>query len=88
MMTSLVDIKDAAVRLATGEQPYAFEMSDHITTVGPACGYGADYLSHLRTEGRYAESLEEATQIAGARGATITGVWFVKSKPQPGASTQ
>jgi hypothetical protein len=78
MMTSLVDIEDARGRLATGEQPYAFEISDNITMVGPACGYGTDYLRNLRLEGRYAESIEEATEIVDARGATITGIWFVK----------
>jgi hypothetical protein len=78
MMTNLVDIEDAMGRLASGEKPYAFEMSDSITMVGPACGYGADYLGHLRTEGRYAESVEEAAQIANTRGATIIGIWFVK----------
>ena len=77
-MTSLVDIEDARARLASGEQPYAFETSDRVTMVGPACGYGSDYLSHLRTEGRYAESFEEATRISDARGATIVGIWFVK----------
>ncbi|HSB09296.1 MAG TPA: hypothetical protein VLM38_07265 [Blastocatellia bacterium] len=82
MMTNLVDIGDATLRLAAGEQPYAFEISDRMTMVGPACGYGADYLSHLRIEGRYAESLDEAKRIAGARGATITGVWFVKAQPE------
>ena len=79
MMTNLVDVANAAGRLASGEQPYAFEMSDSVTMVGPACGYGADYLRHLQTEGRYAATLEEATRIAGARGATIIGIWFVKS---------
>jgi hypothetical protein len=79
MLTSLVDIEAAKGRLASGERPYAFEMSDHVTMVGPACGYGADYLRRLRTEGRYAESIEEATQIADSRGAAITGIWFVKS---------
>lgn len=78
MMTNLVNIEDARGRLATGELPYAFEMSDHIIMVGPACGYGTDYLRLLRTEGRYAESIEEATIMADARGAAITGVWFVK----------
>jgi len=78
MITSLVDIEDAGDRLASGERPYAFEMSDHITMVGPACGYGADYLRHLRTEGRYAESIEEAMRFADSRGATVTGIWFVK----------
>lgn len=85
MMTSLVDIEDARSRLAAGEQPYAFEFSDHLTIVGPACGYGADYLTHLRTQGRYSESLEDATQIALEGGATITGVWFVKQPPKPGS---
>ena len=78
MITNLVNVEDAKGRLASGEQPYAFEISDHITMVGPACGYGADYLRHLRVEGRYAESIEEATSIVDARGATITGIWFVK----------
>jgi hypothetical protein len=78
MITSLIDVEDARVRLASGELPYAFEISDQIMMVGPACGYGADYLRHLRTEGRYAESFEEATRMADLRGATITGIWFVK----------
>lgn len=77
-MTNLVDIEDARARLASGEQPYAFETSDHVTMVGPACGYGSDYLSHLRIEGRYAESFEEATRVSDARGATVVGIWFVK----------
>jgi hypothetical protein len=83
MNTRLVNIDDARGRLASGEEAYAFEISDRLMLVGPACGYGADYLKHLRTEGRYAESIEEATRIADSRGATITGVWFVKPKPQP-----
>jgi len=78
MITSLVDIKDVGERLSSGERPYAFEISDHIVMVGPACGYGTDYLRHLRTEGRYAESIEEATQMAQERGATVIGIWFVK----------
>ena len=79
MMTSLVDIEDARGRLASGEQPYAFEISDRVTMVGPACGFGTDYLRHLQTEGRYAATFEEATRMADERGATIIGIWFVKS---------
>lgn len=79
MMTSLVDIAQASSRLAAGEQAYAFEISDNITMVGRACGFGTDYLRHLRTEGRYAETLEEATRVAVARGAVITGIWFVRT---------
>lgn len=81
-MTSLVDIEDARGRLASGESPYAFELSDRITMVGPACGFGADYLRGLRAEGRYAENVEEANKIADARGATIIGIWFVKKITQ------
>ena len=80
MMTRLVDIEDARGRLEAGERPYAFEMSDRVTMVGPACGYGADYLKSLRTQGRYAESLEEANEIADRRGVTLTGIWFVSEK--------
>lgn len=83
MMTRLVDIEDARGRLAAGEQPYAFEMSDRTTMVGPACGYGTEYLKYLRTQGRYAESAEEASDIAGRKGATLTGIWFVSNR-RPG----
>jgi hypothetical protein len=77
MMTRLVDMEGAGGRLAAGEQPYAYEMSDRTTLVGPACGYGTEYLKYLRTQGRYAESVGEASDIAGRRGVTLTGVWFV-----------
>jgi len=53
--------------------------------MGPACGFGADYLRHLRTQGRYAENLEEANQIIQTRGAAITGIWFVKPQPSVGS---
>src|SRR5271168_1196400 len=78
MRTSLVDTEDATARLESGEQPYAFELSDRVTMVGPACGYGTAYLKHLRVEGRYVESIQEAIQVAATRGATVTGVWFVQ----------
>jgi hypothetical protein len=78
MITSLVNVENAMARLASGEQPYAFVISDHFTMAGPACGFGTDYLFHLRKEGRYAEDIEEATRIAARRGATVTGIWFVK----------
>ena len=82
MMTRLVDIKDAEGRLAAGEQAYAFETSDRTTLVGPACGYGTEYLKYLRTEGRYAENLQEASDIADRRGVTLTGIWFVSESRQ------
>ena len=78
MMTQLVDIEDAKPRLACGERPYGFQISGNITLLGPACGFGADYLSKLRTEGRYAETLEEAIQIAEGLGVSVTGIWFVE----------
>lgn len=79
MMTKLVDIEDATGRLAAGEQPYAFEMSDGVTMVGPACGYGTEYLKYLRTQGRYAENVEEASEIANCRSVTLTGIWFISA---------
>jgi hypothetical protein len=35
-MTNLVDNEDAQERLASGEQPYAFEVSTDIASVGPS----------------------------------------------------
>src|SRR5262249_38400836 len=78
MMTKLVDIEDAKPRLASGERPYGFQISGDVTLLGPACGFGADYLRRLKTEGRYAETLDEAAQIAKKLGGSITGIWFVK----------
>jgi hypothetical protein len=78
MMTQLVDIEDAKPRLACGERPYGFQTNENVTVLGPACGFGADYLRKLRTEGRYAEDLDEATRIADELGGSITGIWFVK----------
>jgi hypothetical protein len=85
MMTRLVDVEDAKGRLAAGEQPYAFEMSDRTTMVGPACGYGTEYLKYLRTQGRYAESVEEASDLADRRGATLVGIWFVNQDRRAGS---
>lgn len=78
MLTKLIKIEDAGEHIAQGEKPYAFETSDDTTMLGPACGFGADYLRYLQTQGRYAENIEEANQIIQARGAAITGIWFVK----------
>ena len=47
MLTTLIDIEDARGRLAAGERPYAFEMSDRATVAGPACGYRTEYLNGL-----------------------------------------
>lgn len=79
MITNLVDIEDARQRLECGERPYGFQISENITLLGPACGFGPHYLRRLKTEGRYAETLDEATRIAEKLGAPITGIWFVKT---------
>lgn len=79
MIVSLVDLEEAGARLATGEQPYEFKTSDpKLRLLGPACGFGAEYLQRCRKEGLDAESIEEAHVFARARNATITGIWFVK----------
>jgi hypothetical protein len=78
MVTTLVDVEEAQERLATDEQPYAFQIGDHTIMLGPACRFGAHYLQTLKTEGRYADRFAEVTSRANARGVTITGIWFVK----------
>jgi hypothetical protein len=78
MKITLVNLKDAKERLATDEQPYAFQISDDTMVLGPACRFGANYLQDLRTKGGYAESFEEATQLSDAKGALIIGIWFLK----------
>lgn len=79
MLVTLIDIEDATTRLAAGEQPYEYMTSDpQIRLLGPACGFGATVLQNYRKDGLYAESLAEARTMAGAKQATITGVWFVK----------
>lgn len=79
MMVTLVDIDQAGERLAAGEPVYEFQTGDlKLRLLGPACGFGAEYLRRLRKEGLYAESIEEAGEMARVRGTTITGIWFVK----------
>ena len=79
MTVTLVDIEKAGEQLAAGEQPYEFQTGDpKLRILGPACGFGAQLLQRLRREGFYAESLEEAGEMARAKNATITGIWFVK----------
>ncbi len=80
MTINLVDIEKALERLAAGEPAYEFETEDRkLRILGPACGFGADYLKRLRSQGLYAESIEEACEMARAKDLTIIGIWFVKS---------
>lgn len=79
MVISLVDVEEAAKRLAAGEQAYEFKTNNpKLRLLGPACGFGADCLQRYRRDGLYAESIEEAHDMALAKSATIIGVWFVK----------
>lgn len=79
MVTSLVDLEEAGERLASGEPAYEFKTSDpKLRILGPACGFGADCLQRYRKDGLYAESMKEAHDMAQAKSATITGVWFIK----------
>lgn len=79
MTITLIDINDALVRLAAGEQAYEYETEDPgVRILGPACGFGAGSLQIYRNEGKYAEGITEAQALAQARSLTITGVWFVK----------
>lgn len=82
MIVTLIDLEEAEVRLKAGEPPYEF-MTDHpqLRLLGPACQYGATLLQSYRQRGLYAESLAEAREMARAKNATVTGVWFVKREP-------
>jgi hypothetical protein len=80
MIVNLVDIDKALERLVAGEPAYEFETEDRTMRIlGPACGFGGDYLKRLRKDGLYADNIEEARQMARARNLTIIGIWFVKS---------
>jgi hypothetical protein len=79
LIVNLVDLEQACERLAAGEDAYEYQTEDlALRILGPACGFGTDYLQRLRRDGLYAESLEEARAQARARNIAITGVWFVK----------
>jgi hypothetical protein len=79
LIVILVDLEQACERLAAGENAYEYQTEDQtLRLLGPACGFGADYLRRLRNDGLYAESLEEAHAQARARNVVLTGVWFVK----------
>jgi hypothetical protein len=75
----LVDLEQACERLADGEDAFEYQTEDHtLRILGPACGFGTEYLRRLRIDGLYAESLDEANAQAQARNVVLTGVWFVK----------
>jgi hypothetical protein len=81
MRVTLVDMEQAVERLDGGEQAYEFQTEDNsLRMLGPACGFGPDYLRRLRGEGLYAESLEEARAHALTKNVSVTGVWFVKQQ--------
>ena len=79
MVVTLIDLAEAGERLRAGEQAYEFQTDDkRLRMLGPACGFGVDYLRRLRGEGLYAETLEEATEHARNKNVALIGVWFVK----------
>jgi hypothetical protein len=79
MFITLIDLADAGERLDAGEQAYEYQTDDKsLRILGPACGFGADYLRRLRGQGLYAETLKEAIEHARSRNVALTGVWFVK----------
>ncbi len=79
MNVALVDVDEAGERLDAGEQAYEYQTEDRaLRILGPACGFGPELLRRLRSEGLYAETLEEARAHARTRNVALTGVWFVK----------
>ena len=82
MVVTLSNLEEAAARLAAGELPYEFMTSNsRLRLLGPACGFGATLLQRYRQDGLYAENLAEAHEMARAKNATLTGIWFVKRAP-------
>ena len=83
MVVTLIDLEEAATRLAAGELAYEFMTSNpRLRLLGPACGFGTAILQRYRSEGLYAENLGEANEMARSKQVTITGVWFVKREPR------
>ena len=79
MIINLIDLAEAGERLDAGEQAYEYQTDNKaLRLLGPACGFGPDYLRRLRGEGLYAETLDEAITHARTKNAALTGVWFVK----------
>jgi hypothetical protein len=79
MTINLIDLAEAGERLDAGELAYEYQTDNKaLRILGPACGFGADYLRRLRGEGLYAETLDEAIAHAQTKNAALTGVWFVK----------
>jgi len=79
MTINLIDLAEAGERLDAGEKAYEYQTDNKaLRILGPACGFGPDYLRRLRGEGLYAESLDEAIAHAQTKNAALTGVWFVK----------
>ncbi len=79
MKVTLIDVAEADERMNAGERAYEFQTDDKsMRMLGPACEFGAEYLSRLRIQGLYAETMEEARAHALLKNVSLTGVWFVK----------
>ena len=79
MTITLIDLAEAGERLDAGEQAYEYQTDNKaLRLLGPACGFGPDYLRRLQKERLYAETLDEAIAHARTKNAALTGVWFVK----------
>jgi hypothetical protein len=79
MTITLIDLAEAGERLDVGEQAYEYQTDNKaLRILGPACGFGPDYLRRLQKKGLYAETLDEAITHARTKNAALTGIWFVK----------
>ena len=76
----LVNLQDAICRIAFGERPWEFETSDFTFRIlGPGCSFSPDFLERCKREGRYAQTIGDATSITRQRGITLTGAWFQRN---------
>jgi hypothetical protein len=82
MLVTLIEMEEALARLSAGELAYEYMTTDpQLRLLGPACPFGPTILQGYRQDGLYAENLEEATEMAGRKGAEVTGIWFIKHPP-------
>jgi len=64
MIIILIDLAKAGTRMNTGEHAYEYQTDNKsVRILGPACGFGADYLRRFRNEGFTRELAKKRSRI-------------------------
>src|SRR5262249_6568774 len=81
MIINLIDLAEAGERLDAGEQAYEYQTDNKaLRILGPACGFGADYLRRRGGGVFKGKPFGEAIAHARTKNAALPGVCFVKRK--------